>query len=103
MLYLLVVIFLISLLIAGGAAASFTRRLEVLSDIWHFSPGLLSLLGALGANIPNYAASLDAAISGQIGVGIGIIIGSNIYNIAIILGLVAFAAAARQGVALSHA
>ena len=102
MLYLLVALFLAALLIAGGASAWFTRRLEVISDLWGFSPGLLSWLGALGANIPNYVASLVAAISGQAGVGIGIIIGSNIYNIAVILGIAALASPARSGLALSQ-
>jgi cation:H+ antiporter len=102
MVYLLVVLFILSLAIALGAAAWFTRRLEVLSDAFRFSAGLLSLLGALGANVPNYSASLTAAISGQVGVGIGIIIGSNIYNIAIILGLSVFAVPARQGITLAR-
>jgi cation:H+ antiporter len=92
----------ISLLIAVGASAAFTRRLEVVSDLWRFSPGLLSLLGALGANIPNYVASLSAAVSGQAGVGIGIIIGSNIYNIAVILGIAAFASPTHHGLILSR-
>lgn len=102
MVYLLVVVFVLSLVIALGASAWFTRRLEVLSDHFRFSPGLLSLLGALGANIPNYVASLTAAISGQVGAGIGIIIGSNIYNIAIILGISTFAAPARRGIVLAQ-
>ncbi|SRR6266487_2951090 len=101
MFFLLVAAFGTSLLIAMGASAWFTRRLEVLSDLWRFSPGLLSLLGALGANIPNYVASLDAAMTGQAGVGIGIIIGSNIYNVAVILGMTALASPARQGMRLS--
>lgn len=102
MVLVLIAVFVTSLLIAVGASASFTRRLEIISDRLHFSPGLLSLLGALGANIPNYVASLAAAISGQVGVGIGIIVGSNIYNIAVILGISAFASPARQGMTLSH-
>jgi cation:H+ antiporter len=102
MVYLLIVIFILSLAIALGASVWFTRRLEVLSDSFHFSAGLLSLLGALGANIPNYVASLTAAISGQVGVGMGIIIGSNIYNIAIILGISTFAVPARHGIALAR-
>jgi cation:H+ antiporter len=102
MVFVLIAGFVTSLLISVGAAASFTRRLEIISDHLHFSPGLLSLLGALGANIPNYVASLAAAISGQVGVGIGIIVGSNIYNIAVILGISAFASPARQGMTLSH-
>ncbi len=102
MLYLLIAFFVASLLIVVGASAVFTRRLEVISDLWQFSPGLLSLVGALGANIPNYVAALAAAASGQPEVGIGIIIGSNIYNLAIILSIAAFASPARHGLTLSR-
>jgi cation:H+ antiporter len=73
-----------------AAAAWFTRRLEAICDRLDLSAGVLSILGALGANIPNYVASIDAIASGKTEVGLGIIIGSNIYNIAIILGLATF-------------
>src|SRR5436305_1350612 len=99
---LLLLVFVVSLLMAVGASAWFTRRLETISDLFDLSPGLLSLLGALGANIPNYVASLVAAASGQLVVGLGIIIGSNIYNIAIILGISTFASKARHGIALTR-
>ena len=99
---LLVLVFIVSLLLAVGASVWFTRRLETISDLFDLSPGLLSLLGALGANIPNYIASLVAAASGQLVVGLGIIIGSNIYNIAIILGISTFAAKAPQGIVLTR-
>jgi cation:H+ antiporter len=102
MFYLLIAAFVASLLVAIGASIFFTRRLEVISDLFGFSPGLLSWLGALGANIPNYVSSLDAMISGQAGVGIGIIIGSNIYNIAVILGLSALLSPGRHGIRLSR-
>src|SRR5215469_11753584 len=72
------------------AAAWFTGLVEKLGDRWDFSPGLLSFVSALGANIPNYAAAIVAFASGQGSIGLGIIIGSNIYNLAVILGLVAF-------------
>ena len=102
MVYLLIAVFAISLLVAVRASVSFTRRLEIISDLFGFSPGLLSWLGALGANIPNYVSSLTAIISGQAGVGIGIIIGSNIYNIAVIFGISAFVSPGRQGITLSQ-
>src|SRR5256885_17072495 len=60
---LLLLVFVVSLLMAVGASAWFTRRLETISDLFDLSPGLLSLLGALGANIPNYVASLVAHIT----------------------------------------
>jgi len=78
------------------AAAWFTRRLESICDRLELSAGVLSILGALGANIPNYVASIDAIARGSTEVGLGIIIGSNIYNIAIILGLAAFAVPGRK-------
>jgi len=99
---LLLLVFVVSLLLAVGASAWFTRRLETISDLFDLSPGLLSLLGALGANIPNYVASFVAVASGQFVVGLGIILGSNIYNMAIILGISTFASKARQGLALTR-
>jgi cation:H+ antiporter len=80
-------LFIVSLAFALGASAWFTTRLERICDLFDLSPSLLSLLGALGANIPNYVASIVAIASGSITVGLGIIVGSNIYNIAIILSL----------------
>ena len=79
------------------AAAWFTRRLEAICDRIELSAGVLSILGALGANIPNYVASIDAIARGSTEVGLGIIVGSNIYNIAIILGLATFAAGSPSG------
>ena len=99
---LLLLVFVVSLLLAVGASAWFTRRLETISDLFDLSPGLLSLLGALGANIPNYVASFVAVASGQYVVGLGIILGSNIYNMAIILGISTFASKARQGIVLTR-
>ncbi len=86
-----------------AAAAWFTRRLEAICDHLDLSAGVLSVLGALGANIPNYVASIDALASGKTEIGLGIIIGSNIYNLAIILGLATFAARTRKGLAFSSA
>ena len=83
-------IFLGSLVIVIRASTQFTRKLERLCDVFQLSIGMLSLLSALGANIPNYVSSTIAIASGHDDVGIGIIVGSNIYNIAIILGLCTF-------------
>jgi len=99
---LVLIIFLISLLIVLGAAAWFTRRLEALCDRLYLSAGMLSILGALGANIPNYVASIVAIANGQQDVGLGIIIGSNIYNLAIILGISTMAAPGSHGIRLQR-
>ena len=97
---LVLAIFLVSLLLVLSAAAWFTRRLEALCDRLDLSVGMLSILSALGANIPNYVASIVAIANGQQDVGIGIIIGSNIYNLAIILGISALAAPGSHGIRL---
>lgn len=97
---LLLVAFAAALLVALAASAWFTRTLEALCDRLGLSIGLLSLLSALGANIPNYAASLVAFAEGQAGVGISIIIGSNIWNLGIILGISTFAPPTGHGLPL---
>jgi cation:H+ antiporter len=82
------------------AAAQYTRCMERLSEYEHLSAEILGLLSALGANIPNYMASLAAFAMGHGLIGIGIIVGSNIYNIAVILGLATLATPGRRGIAL---
>jgi cation:H+ antiporter len=82
------------------AAAQYTRLLERLTAYEHFSLELLGFLGALGANIPNYVASLAAFVGGYGFLGIGIIVGSNIYNVAVILALAALATPGRRGIVL---
>jgi cation:H+ antiporter len=84
-----------------AAAAWFTRCLEAICDRLELSAGALSMLGALGANIPNYVASIDAIAHGSTEVGLGIILGSNIYNIAIILGLATLLAPGNKGLQLA--
>jgi cation:H+ antiporter len=93
-------LFLISLAVVIAASTWFTRRLEVLCEVLGLSVGLLSLLSALGANIPNYVSSAVAISDAHDDVGVGIIIGSCIYNIAIILGLCALAVPDGKGIVL---
>jgi cation:H+ antiporter len=98
---IVMLLFAVSLILTMGASAWFTRRLEAVCDALNLPPSLLSLLGALGANIPNYVASIVAIADGQLGVGLGIIIGSNIYNVAIILSIATFATPKRHGILLT--
>ncbi len=94
-------LFLVSLIIVMVTSAWFTRRLEALCEMFGLSIGMLSLLSAIGANIPNYVASAVAIMSGHVDVGIGIIVGSSVYNIAIILGICTLASPAATGIALN--
>jgi len=94
-------LFLVSLIIVMVTSAWFTRRLEALCEMFGLSIGMLSLLSAIGANIPNYVASAVAIISGHVDVGIGIIVGSSVYNIAIILGICTLASPEAPGITLN--
>jgi cation:H+ antiporter len=101
LLFIVLLLFFASLVVVMLAAAWFTRRLEALCEIFGLSIGILSLLSAIGANIPNYAASVVAIVEGRTGEGIGIIVGSAIYNIAIILGLCTLASREASGITLN--
>jgi len=94
-------LFLVSLMIVIATSARFTRKLEDVCETFNLSIGMLSLISALGANIPNYVSSILAILAGHDDVGIGIIVGSNIYNIAIILGLCTFFTTERAGMTLA--
>jgi cation:H+ antiporter len=98
---IVILLFAASLVLTMGASAWFTRRLEAVCDALNLPPSLLSLLGALGANIPNYVASIVAIAGGYLEVGLGIIIGSNIYNVALILGIATFATPKHHGILLT--
>jgi cation:H+ antiporter len=95
-------IFLCSLAVVIAASTWFTSRLEVLCEVLGLSVGLLSLLGAFGANIPNYVSSAVAISTAHTDVGVGIIIGSCIYNIAVILGLCTLAVPNGKGIVLDR-
>src|SRR5260370_16644008 len=94
-------LFLVSLMIVMVTSARFTRRLEALCEMFGLSIGMLSLLSAIGANIPNYVASAVAIMSGHVDVGIGIIVGSSVYNIAIILGICTLPSPPPTGITLN--
>lgn len=82
-----ILLFVVALAIVIIASARFTRKLAQVCTMFNLSLGLLSLLSALGANIPDYASALVAIIEGHTTLGLGIILGSNIYNFTIIFGL----------------
>ena len=49
--------------------------------------GLVGLLTALGADSPEIASALSAILSGAHQVGVGVVLGSNLFNLAALLGL----------------
>ena len=79
-------------LLSGAALVLFasvrlTHGLDRLGKLLGLSEGLLGLLTALGANAPEIAAAVTALVSGAHDVGYGLVLGSNLFNLAGLLGL----------------
>ncbi len=76
-----------------GAAASLTTsyllvtRLERIGERLGLSEALLGLLAALAADAPEITSAVAALAAGQRAVGAGVVIGSNVFNLAALLGL----------------
>jgi cation:H+ antiporter len=81
--------------------------LEKLAMRFGLSGGVLGMLAALGADAPEISSAITALSVRQHDLGIGIIIGSNIFNLAALLGLSALVAGRlrvrRQGVIFNGA
>lgn len=81
--------------ILGGSLVKLKTRLRV-------SGALLGMIAALGADTPEISSAVTALLIGQHDVGVGIIIGSSIFNIAALLGLSALVVGSmplsRQGI-----
>jgi cation:H+ antiporter len=67
-------------------------RLERLGERAGFSEGLLGLVAALAADAPEITSAVTALIRRQPAVGAGVVIGSNVFNLAALLGLAAVVA-----------
>ncbi len=85
-------------LFAAGVAVSMAAswvlvtRLERLGERAGISEALLGVLAALAADAPEITAAVTALAGGQASVGAGVVIGSNVFNLAALLGLAAVVA-----------
>lgn len=89
----------VSLVVFGlGAALSLSTswllvsRLERLGERLGFTEGLLGLVAALAADAPEITAAVTALSQHQRAVGAGVVLGSNVFNLAALLGLSALVA-----------
>lgn len=62
-------------------------RLERIGDRLSFSEALLGIVAALAADAPEISAAISALTSHQQRIGAGVILGSNVFNLAALLGL----------------
>jgi cation:H+ antiporter len=82
-------VFAISLAATLAAARLFVQRLDLLGVRFGLSETVIGLLTAVAADGPELASALVALASGKRAVSAGVVIGSNIFNIAAMVGLTA--------------
>jgi cation:H+ antiporter len=76
-----------------GAAVSLVTswllvsRLERIGERLSFSEALLGIVAALAADAPEISAAISALTSHQQRIGAGVVLGSNVFNLAALLGL----------------
>jgi cation:H+ antiporter len=85
--FLAIPLFIASLAVTLVAARLFARRLDRLGVRLGFPEALIGLLTALAADGPEISAALFALIKGANSVGVGVIVGSNTFNLAAMLGV----------------
>jgi cation:H+ antiporter len=74
-------------LVSLGASAVLVVRLERLAARFGFSEAILGLVAALAADGPEITASITALLGGQHDVSAGVVLGSNVFNLAALIGL----------------
>jgi cation:H+ antiporter len=85
-------VFVVSLVVMSLASVRLATVLERIASRLRFSDGLLGIVTALGADAPEICSAFAALLSDHHEVGLGVVIGSNIFNLAGLLGLSALVA-----------
>jgi cation:H+ antiporter len=88
-----VLLFVVSLAVTLAAARTFARRLDRIGTRLGFSEALIGLLTALAADSPELSSAVFALIRGKHDVGVGVLVGSNAFNFAAMIGISALIAA----------
>ena len=86
-------VFLVSIGVMLLASAQFARRLDHIGLRLGLPETLLGLLTALAADAPEISSAISALVQNQHAVAVGVVVGSNAFNIAAMLGLSAVVAA----------
>lgn len=84
---MLAVLFVSAAVLSLLASAMLVTRLERVCARLGFSAALLGLAAALAADAPEITSAVTALAHGQHDVGTGVILGSNVFNLAALIGL----------------
>lgn len=87
-----IVLFLLGTVISLAGSYVLVMRLERLGERAGMSEALLGMLAALAADAPEITSAVVALAHGQGAVGAGVVVGSNVFNLAALLGLGALVA-----------
>ncbi len=80
-------LFVVSLAVTLFSARSFAARLDRLGWLFGLPEALIGLLTALAADGPEISSALFALLKGERGVSVGVLVGSNAFNLAAMIGL----------------
>ncbi len=76
-----------SLALTLAAAAVFARRLDALGERFGATEAVIGLMTALASDAPELSAAVIATIRGDRNLGVGVLLGSNAFNLAAMLGI----------------
>ena len=88
----LVVAFLLCAAVSLAASALLIVRIERLGHRFGVTEAVLGLTAALAADAPEITSAITALVRGQRDVGVGVILGANVFQLAALLGLGALVA-----------
>lgn len=82
-----IVAFVVGAVVCLGTSWVLVTRLERVGERFGLSEALLGMLAALAADTPEITAAITALAHNERAVGAGVVIGSNVFNLAALLGL----------------
>lgn len=82
----LVALFVASLAVTLAAAGFFARRLDRVGLRLGLPETLLGLLTAAAADAPELSSAITALLKGEHSAGVGVVVGSNVFNLAAMIG-----------------
>jgi cation:H+ antiporter len=82
----LVALFLASLAVTLAAAGFFARRLDRVGYRLGLPETVLGLLTAAAADSPEVSSAVAALVKGEHSAGVGVVVGSNVFNLAAMIG-----------------
>jgi len=80
-------LFLGGLVVTVASSVVLARELDRIGERLGFSEALLGIVTAIGADRPEISSAVVAIVAGHNDTGVGVVVGSNVFNIAALLGL----------------